>query len=201
MLFMNFVNAQMSRAANRIAAARDGIAAMEFALLAPIMILLFFAVVEGSNALSVSRRVSLAVNTLTDLASQEAQLTATQAGDLFAGVEQIIAQGSISADIRLVSLIIDPASPDPNNPDIIVHWSRDNSGGQPYAPGSTYTGLADASLLDASSSLVVGELEYSYVSNLTKTLIPSIEFDKMATRWPRRSARVQFCTSPSVCTS
>ncbi len=180
----------------RAARAEDGLAATEFALLAPLLIFLFFAVVEGSNALSVSRRVSLAVNTLADLASQETQLSSAQADDLFEGVEQIIAQGAIAVDARLVSLVVDP-----NTDEVVVHWSRDNSGGQPYAPGSVYNDLADASLLDVSSSLIVGEIEYAYVSPLTKALIPSIDFDKLATRWPRRSARVQFCTAPNVCTN
>lgn len=175
---------------------RNGLAAIEFALLAPVMIFLFFAVVEASNAFAVSRKVSLAVNTLADLTSQEAQISADQANDLFSGVEQIIQQGSISAQIRLVSVVIDGGTGD-----VVVHWSRDNSGGQPYAPGSEYTSLADATLLDATSSLVVGEIEYTYTSALTRHLIPSIDFNKIATRWPRRSSRVQFCTAPSVCTS
>jgi hypothetical protein len=160
------------------------------------MLFLFFAVVEGSNALSVSRRVSLAVNTLADLASQEAQLSSDQAEDLFTGVGQIIRQGTLDADVRLVSLILDP-----DTDEVIVHWSRDDDGGEPYAPGSIYTDLADASLLDASSSLIVGEIDYVYVPSLSKALIPSVHFDKLATRWPRRSARVQFCIAPNNCTS
>ena len=196
---MNRALSSVSKTKKAVAAfivERTGIAAMEFALIAPIMILLFFGIVEGSNALAVSRRVSLAVNTLTDLASQETQLTASQTTDLFNGVEQIVGQGNITAQIRLVSVILDP-----DTGDAIVHWSHDNSGAAPYAPGSTYTGLADASLLDASTSLIVGELVYAYSSPLTKVVISGVNFDKTATRWPRRAARVQFCTSPSICTS
>lgn len=180
---------------------RNGLAAIEFSFIAPVMIVLFFGVVEGSNALSVSRKVSLSVNTLADLASQESSLTAAQASDLFVGVEQIIGQGNINADVRLVSLIPDPDSADPDNPDIIVHWSRDNSGGTPYAAGSSYTELADATLVDASSSLIVGEIEYTYSSVLTKRIIGPVDFAKMATRWPRRSARVQFCVTAGSCTT
>lgn len=173
---------------------RDGLAAIEFALFAPMLILLFFGVVEGSNAFAVSRKVSLAVNTLADLASQETQLSPDQASDLFAGVEQIVAQGATDAEVRLVSVILDP-----DTDEVVVHWSRDNSGGTPYAPGSEYTRLADASLLDASSSLVVGEIEYAYSSALTRHVIDAIDFNKIATRWPRRSARVQFCVAPNTC--
>ena len=46
-----------------------GVAAMEFALVGPLLILIFFGVVESSDALARSRQVTLAVNTLTDLAS------------------------------------------------------------------------------------------------------------------------------------
>lgn len=178
------------------ARAQSGLAAVEFALIAPILILLFVAVVECSNALSVGRRVTLAVNTLADLASQERELTAAQANDLFTGVEQIVAQGPIDIEIRLVSIVLDP-----DTEKIVVHWSRDNDGGQPYAPGADYERLSDPGLLDANSSLIVGEVAYAYASPLTKRLIPPFTFDRLATRWPRRSARVQFCISSGSCTS
>lgn len=166
---------------------RSGIAALEFAFIAPVMIVLFFGVVEGSNALSVSRKVTLAANTLADLASQETQLTAAQAADLFTGVEQIIGQGGIDADVAIISLVYDP-----DDDKIIVDWSRNNAGGTPYAAGSDYTGLADATLLDETSSLIIAEIRYTYSSALTKSVIGPVDFEKFATRWPRRSARVQF---------
>jgi hypothetical protein len=172
-----------------------GLAATEFALFAPILIFLFFAAVEGSSALAVARRVGLATNTLADLASQESKLTASQLDDLFEGVEQIVGQGDIDATIRIASLIRDP-----DTDDVVVHWSRDNAGAEPYAPGTPYPSLADETLLDATSSLVVAELSYSYVPTLTKALIPYVDFNRIATRWPRRSTRVQFCTAGGVCT-
>lgn len=178
----------------RFAADAKGLAAVEFALLAPVMIFLFFAVVEGSNALSASRRVTLAANTLADLASQETRLSTDQAEDLFEGVSQIIAHGEIVADVRLVSLVLDVDADK-----IVVHWSLDRDGGEPYAPGAEYTELADASILDASTSLIVGEIDYVYTPPLTRYLIPSVDFKKRASRWPRRSARVLLCETPSTC--
>jgi len=165
----------------------SGIAALEFAFIAPVMIVLFFGVVEGSNALSVSRRVSLAANTLADLVSQEAQITVAQANDLFTGVEQIIGQGDVDADVTIVSLVYDA-----DHDKVVVDWSRNNSGGTPYAAGSEYSGLADATLIDATSSLVVAEIRYTYQSALTKRIIGPVNFEKFATRWPRRAARVQI---------
>lgn len=174
---------------------RSGLAALEFALIAPLMVLLFFGVVEGSTALAESRRVTLAVNTLADLAAQETQITAAQTSDLFNGVSQIMG-GAPGATIRLVSLIYDPV-----DDRIEVHWSRDHSGGTPYAAGSAFTGLSDPTLLDAGASLVVAEIDYAWTPPLTQTIIGVVNFAKTSMRWPRRAPRVQFCIVEGTCTT
>lgn len=172
---------------------RSGVAALEFALIAPLMILLFFGIVEGSSALAQSRRVTLAVNTLADLAAQETQITAAQTADLFSGVDQIMTSGG--ATIRLISLVYDPVDDRAE-----VHWSRDNAGGTPYVAGSAYTGLSDPALLDAGSSLIVAEIEYTWTPPLTQAVFGAVDFDKIAMRWPRRAPRVQFCIVEGSCT-
>src|ERR1700716_2835394 len=52
--------------------ARDnsGIAATEFAVIVPIMLVMFFGTVEFSSAVAVDRKVTLAARTLSDLTSQ-----------------------------------------------------------------------------------------------------------------------------------
>lgn len=175
---------------------RAGMAATEFALLFPILVMLLFGVVEGSDVLSASRRVSLAVNTLADLTSQETEILESSVDDLFEGVEQIVEPDAGAAmSIRLVSVIAD------ENGDPVVHWSRDNSGGAPYAPGSDYDGLPDPALLDVNASIIVGEISFPYRSKLTQHFISTITIEKLATRWPRQSLRVQLCSAPGNCTS
>lgn len=180
----------------RFAKERKGLAAIEFALLAPIMVFLFFATVEGSDALATSRRVSLSVNTIADLVAQETEIQTSALSDLFTGMEDIIDQGGITVDFRVVSLVVDPVTND-----VVIHWSRDNSGGAPYAPGTVYAGPADVSLLDPTASIIVSEVTYNYTPTLTNKLLPSVSFNKNATRWPRRTFRVQLCTTPSSCTT
>lgn len=185
---------------------KSGIAATEFALLLPVLLILFFGVVEGSDALTQSRRVTLAANTLADLAAQETELLESAADDLFRGVEQIIATNGSPVDIKLVSVIANPDDDDSDgvpdgNP--IVHWSYDNSsgGGEPYAPGSDYNALPNAALLDPNASIIVAEIDYPYTSAISHYFISAVTIDRLATRWPRRSLRVQLCSSPSVCTN
>ncbi len=189
--------------ASLIAFAKDvrAMAATEFALLLPLLLILFFGVVEGSDALTKSRRVTLAANTLADLAAQETELLESSADSLFVGVEEIIDVDGAVMDIRLISVIFDDTDGDgaPDSP--VVHWSYDNSGGEPYAAGDIYNNLPNPALVDIDASIVVAEVNYPYTSSLTHYFISNVAFDRIATRWPRRSLRVQLCSSPGTCTS
>ena len=49
-----------------------GVIAVEFAMIAPVMLVLFFGVLEFSSAVAVDRKVALAARTLSDLTSQSA---------------------------------------------------------------------------------------------------------------------------------
>ena len=49
-----------------------GIAATEFAVIVPVMLVMFFGVVEISSGIAVDRKVTLVARTLTDLTSQSA---------------------------------------------------------------------------------------------------------------------------------
>lgn len=174
---------------------QSGMAATEFALILPILIALFFGVVESSDALSANRRVNLAVNTLSDLAAQESKLYEAEADDLFRGVEQILGADSDRVIIRLVSVVAD------KNGEPVVHWSYDNQGGRPYAENAPYKNLPDSALWDANATILVGEISYTYRSALTHHFIPPVNFNKSAIRWPRQSLRVQFCSAQNQCTS
>jgi len=168
---------------------------MEFALLAPILVVLFFGVVESADGLARSRQVTLAANTLADLAAQESQIKTSDLSDLFDGVEQIMAASGEPVTIRLVSVTVD------DDGDPVVHWSRDNSGAEPYAPGAVYSGLPASTLIDAGASIVVSEIDYDYTSKLTHMFVSTISFERTATRWPRRSLRLQLCSPSGACTS
>jgi Flp pilus assembly protein TadG len=53
---------------------RSGLAAVEFAMILPIMVVMFFGVVELSAAISADRKATLAARTLSDLTSQTASV-------------------------------------------------------------------------------------------------------------------------------
>lgn len=175
----------------RLRREKDGIAATEFALLLPIMITMFFGMLEISDALMASRRVYTAVNSLADLVAQERDVTTAEVDQILTGVRNMLqpTTGS-SLTLSVTSIIRDPA----DDTRIIVQWSRNNSGGTPYAAGSLFNKLPDPSVVNASASLIVGEINYNHQSNLTHMFIRSPRlFDQLVSRWPRRSAEVAIC--------
>jgi Flp pilus assembly protein TadG len=176
---------------------RSGLAAVEFAFIAPIMILLFFGTIEGSAAYSTNRRIVLASSTLADLVAQETSITKANLEDLFTGMEDVVGTNDGGGLVfRVVSVVLDP-----DTDQLKVHWSLDSTGATPYAAGSVYAGDVDAALFDDASSLIVAETSYDYSSPISKKVIGDITMKRTATRWPRMSAKVQYCVVSGSCTS
>ena len=178
---------------NKLAGLADksGMAATEFALILPILSMIFFGMLETSDAMMASRRVANAANSLVDLVGQETQITKDEVDDAVLGVKRMLEPtDSSSIAINIVSVIRDPDDPD----SVIVHWSRDDRGGTPYRVGEAYTKLKDGANVHSGASLLVVEMKYTYVSGLTNKVIGnSFRFNKTVARWPRQSARVKLC--------
>ena len=183
-------------AARRFAECRSGLAAVEFAFIAPIMILLFFGVIEGSSAYSTSRKVLLSANTLADLVAQESSITKSSLEDLFVGMEDIIDSRDIDITFRVVSVALDAATDE-----VKVHWSFDTAGAAPYPAGSVYTGDIDKAVLNDTASLIVAEASYDYASPISQKVIGALTMNETATRWPRLSSKVQYCVAVGSCTN
>ncbi|MFZ5619242.1 MAG: TadE/TadG family type IV pilus assembly protein, partial [Pseudomonadota bacterium] len=167
---------------------------IEFAFIAPIMILLFFGVIEGSAAYSANRKVLLASNTLADLVAQETSITKSSLDDLFVGMEDVIDTRDIDVDFRIASVALDAATNE-----VKIRWSLDSEGAAPYPAGSVYAGDIDAALLDDAASLIVAETSYDYASPISQKIIGAIAMRSTATRWPRLSSTVQYCVTAGSC--
>ena len=60
----------MRRRALELLGDKRGVAAVEFAVIVPVMLVLFFGMVEFSSGVAVDRKVTLMARTLSDLTSQ-----------------------------------------------------------------------------------------------------------------------------------
>ncbi|MFZ5616771.1 MAG: TadE/TadG family type IV pilus assembly protein [Pseudomonadota bacterium] len=191
----------LQRSLSEAAACRRGIAAVEFAMVLPIMALLFFGMLEASDLLTVKRRLANASNSLVDLIAQEPSITVAQLDDSVIGVTRLLEPTDTSTlSIRVVSLVRGPNPGDPAT----VHWSRDENGATPYAAGSVYAGLDDDETINSNASMLVVEFDYDYNSGLSgRVFTTPFNFAQKAKRWPRKSTRVQLCqtSDPATCTS
>src|SRR6201996_3795200 len=110
--------------ARRMAAAlvkdRRGVAAIEFAMIVPIMLVLFFGVVEFSSGVAVDRKVTLVARTLSDLTSQSTSVVDTDLSNYFAASVGILAPYSASpTQSTITELYVDPTTHKAR-----VQWSK-----------------------------------------------------------------------------
>ncbi len=189
------------RLAAALASNRDGIAAVEFAALLPVITLLFFGMLEASDLFTVNRRLANATNSLVDLIAKEPSITEAELDDLIIGVTRIIEPSDTSTvTMKVISVTRASSASDP----VLVHWSRDEDGEEPYPDGAVYTNLNDDESLKPGQSLLVAEIGYQYNSGLTGRVFQlPFNFNHQSARWPRKSTKVQLCATSdeSTCTS
>jgi Flp pilus assembly protein TadG len=102
----------------RHAANTDGTAAVEFALLLPVMITLFFGVVESSMALLCRADVSMMASTAGDLIAQANAATTADISNVYSAAGTVLypyydpsVTGSTKPTIRITSVIDDGSPP------------------------------------------------------------------------------------------
>lgn len=164
-----------------------GAAAVEFALIAPIMLLMYFGMAELTQGLLANRRASHVTAAVGDLVAQYAVLTEDQIADIFQISTALMAPmpaGDLT--IRVTSIAID------EDEVATVEWSR--------AEGSsaTLTALSDnATLTDIPEDLVVAgealvraDTEYVYKSAAKEVLPNDITFKHTTYLKPRSNTPV-----------
>lgn len=183
---------------------RRGVAAVEFALIAPVMILLFFGMTELSSAIIASRHANHATSSLGDLAGQCANINDSDIANMFSGASDIMAPLPITAansqnqtvptfTQRVTSVVVTDA-----NGTTKVAWSQatpNQTSLTAYTPGQTIT--VPANLVSAQGdSVIMAESTYnfSFPVNILNNLI---KFDDLSYFKPRRSAQVVYTGAAS----
>ncbi len=160
---------------------RRGVSAVEFALIAPFMILLLVGTVELGDVMMADRKVTTVTNTSADLVAQAVQITDGQIADVFAASSAIMnPYDPSSLQITLTSVNIDGST-------TLVGWS-DGFNAAAYAPGSAFT--LPLGLGNDGDSVIVGEVTYTHTSAVGTLLGGSKTFNDTFYSRPRRTLRV-----------
>jgi Flp pilus assembly protein TadG len=137
----------------------DGVAAVEFAMIAPIMFFLFVGSVEFSQAITVDRRVTQVASSTADLIAREKSTDETNV----AGIMQIIDHLMQPYDPARLKVTVLNVGDNANNPGVNtqVCWSYNHNGGaNTYANGALYD--LPSGLVGASESVIIAEVTYDY---------------------------------------
>jgi Flp pilus assembly protein TadG len=112
-----------------------GVAAVEFAFIAPIMLLLFVGTLELSSGISVNRKLSRLSSTLSDLVTQSQSLSCSEVDDIMKAASKVIfPYDETKVKIILTGVNIDAAGA------AKVEWSRAKNAA-PHANGAAYAGV------------------------------------------------------------
>ncbi|MGE3150322.1 MAG: TadE/TadG family type IV pilus assembly protein [Pseudorhodoplanes sp.] len=133
---------------------RRGVSAVEFALMAPLMLTLYFGTVEISQGISVKRKLSLTARAVADLAAQTTNITNADMTNLLNASAAVVSPFPSDKLSVIVSLVTIDA-----NSKATITWS-DAYNDTARAKGSAVT--LPAGLLVPSTALVWSEVKYAY---------------------------------------
>lgn len=169
---------------------KRGLAAVEFALIAPVLVTILLGTVEVSDALNAHQKVTLLASTGADLVAQATSVSRTDMSNIFGAVDAIIyPYAAANAHIVISSIVSD------GNGNGTVAWSQ----AQNATPLTVNSAVAvPAGLMAATScpantcSVIFATVTYNYTSPFGHFFIGTVPLsDKFYAR-PRRSATVSY---------
>jgi Flp pilus assembly protein TadG len=166
---------------------RRGIAATEFALIVPIMLVMFFGTVEFSSGIAVDRKVTLMARTLADLTSQSLSVADSDLTNFFNASNAIMTPYDGTPSQSTISeLYVDPQTLQAR-----VEWSQ---GAAPRANLSPVT--IPTALAVGGTYLIFSEVSYLYVPAVGYVMAKAgITLHDVAYTRPRQSLCVFYPTT------
>lgn len=139
-----------------------GVAAIEFAIIAPIMILLFFATIEVSTALAVNRKLARVSSTLGDLITQSQTLTQADVDNIMDAASFVMIPYDHNLGIVITQVSI-------KNGSATVDWSEAHGTGVALAANAPYT--VPAKIMDDDTYLVSAKVTATHTPLYAKTTL------------------------------
>ena len=165
----------------------QGVSAIEFAFIAPVLILLYLGMAELTLGMMASRRVSHLAATIGDLAAQSQTLTPDNITDMWKIADSMLEPFSTSGTslrIRLTSVTMSSEK----TPRPLVDWSQ-ASNTTKYKKGDPVASIT-TNQIAVGESLILTEVEYDYDSPLGNFIKDGTVFKESFTHHPRNGEMV-----------
>ncbi|WP_035675753.1 TadE/TadG family type IV pilus assembly protein [Bradyrhizobium liaoningense] len=183
------ISALSSRARHLLADDR-AVAATEFAMVVPFMLVLYVGGVELGNGLAMNVKVSATAHSVADMVTQNTAVTSSQMDGILAAASAIMAPyPTKSGSTSLMTITVSGVSTDSNG-NATVQWSTSTSSTGARQKGdpmtlSKFTGPSGTT--NANISLVLSEVTYDYAPNLGFTIAGTVKLSDSYYLFPRCS--------------
>jgi Flp pilus assembly protein TadG len=185
---------------------KRAIAATEFAVIVPLMLVMFFGTVEFSSAVAINRKVTMIARTLSDLTSQSTSVDDSDMQDTFtASISMIMPYDATLVNGTVAQIYIDSSSV------AKIQWSKSGtiaSGATQaaltappplLAAGTTVTSMIPSTLLIPSTYLIFSQASYLYTPSVKFVLKSGMTLSDVSYTRPRQVICVPYNGAPSPC--
>ncbi len=139
-----------------------GVAAVEFALILPLLVLLYFGTVESASLYAVDRRVSTVASTMADLVSREQKCITTAKFDSYFAAATAIMQPFPTTNLKQVVSFMQISS----GGTVTIRWSKAYGASATARNTGTTTAIGTATNINTLARtkgwLVAAEIQYPY---------------------------------------
>lgn len=169
---------------------KRGVSAVEFALIAPVMIIMYCGLAEVTQAMMAQRRLSNIASQIGDLVAQSSQTGPTKMTDVFTIGSIIMAPFPTGAlKMCVASITSDATGKD------TVAWSRASASGMSTCPAQGTVLTVPVGVLPASQSVIMARASYAYASPIKLVMPRNITFQRTFYLRPRKVDTVIWSAS------
>lgn len=170
----------------------SGVAAVEFAMLAPVLIVAFIGTFEMSEAVTVNRKITQSASTIADLVTQTTKLDTNEMNNIFDATGAVMAPYDASGLEIVVAAIGENTKSGENE----VVWSKAKNTAA-WSKGAPPPVTIPASIDLSTQQIVIAQAKFSYKAvfpGLAKEFFGSESFAMEETFFlrPRNSASIEF---------
>ena len=157
------------------------VAASEFALILPVLVLVLFGTVEIGNAVLLDKKVTAAAQTAADLVAQQKVVTDDDLDNIWLAIDNIIAPfDTANTTYRIISVVADEDGA------TSIDWQQ-SRGGLNFQNYVLPNGL-----VGANESVIVSQITYSYVPVFGDLLFSAFDITDVAYLRPRTVDNVEL---------
>lgn len=159
-----------------------GTAAIEFALILPVMLTLLFGSFEVTRVINANTRLAAAAQTMADLIAQQSSVSSTTVANFCNGEKLVMTPFSGSLLTTTVASVTN------NGGTLSVDW-QDTSCGSASSITNAVT-LANSLVSDNGDSVIIVKAGYAYTSPVSYVLHASYALSQVAYARPQRTASI-----------